>query len=232
MLAPERAAAPAPEPSREGKGAATHGEATPQDLVARSVALGYRVIDDYIKQGQQTAQRLRQGAYGADSLATDVEHLATRLIETVSDFAATWVEFLELSRANGAASGNGEASPRSPAAARASDPVAGSGADTPAPGEVMRLHVRLSTRRQAEVVLDTEPIPAGSTLVPQALRAAEAGLPRIVDVAFEQAAAPGSATIAVRIPDHHPPGVYSGRIVDAASNRPVGTLTVTIPAVE
>src|SRR5689334_10143591 len=48
------------------------------DVIARSVDLGYRVVDEYVRQGQKAAQRLNQRSYGAQTMAGDVQDLAMR----------------------------------------------------------------------------------------------------------------------------------------------------------
>jgi hypothetical protein len=231
--------------------AAPAGGATPQDVVFRSVSLGYSVIDDYIRRGQRAAQELRQGTYGADALAGDLQDIGARMVQYLSDFTATWAEFLERAGGNGAR----EARPTRPVerparesgaaphhvggtpAARAGEsadatPIASARSqDSPAsqpPSSVPQLRVRveLSTRRRAQLALDLKPLPSGCRLTVHALRTT-AGGPRLDQVSF-QAGVADTGTIRLCIPDDHPPGTYSGVVIDEESNRPVGTLTVVL----
>jgi hypothetical protein len=86
--------------------------------------------------------------------------------------------------------------------------------------------VALETRRRAELTLDLAPLPSDCRLVVHALRTT-AGGPRLDQVSFQPGAA-DTGTIRVRIPDDHPPGMYSGLVVDEEGNRPVGILTVVL----
>ena len=49
------------------------------DVVSRSVDLAYRVVDEYVRQGQKTAQRLSERSYAPEAMARDVQDLTTRL---------------------------------------------------------------------------------------------------------------------------------------------------------
>src|SRR4030095_690583 len=50
-----------------------------EDAVSKSVELGYRVVDDYIQQGQRAAQRLSEGKLTAEVLTSEVNDLGGRI---------------------------------------------------------------------------------------------------------------------------------------------------------
>src|SRR5215470_15787877 len=102
---PEAPAA-APPPESRGTGLS--------DVVSRSVDLGYRVIDEYIRQGQKAARRLNDRSFGTQAVASDLQELGMRMTQYASDFAAVWLEFVQLAATRNGAGG---------AAATADSPV-------------------------------------------------------------------------------------------------------------
>src|SRR5438128_6977170 len=72
-------APPARAPEDEGA-----AEARPTSLgeaVSRSVELGYRVVDEYVRQGQRAAQRLNDRSLGPETIARDVQDLTARMAQ-------------------------------------------------------------------------------------------------------------------------------------------------------
>src|SRR6185295_11430384 len=60
----------------------------PADLgtvIARSVDLAYRVMDDYVQQGQRAAERVAGRAYGPDAWVTDAQDVTARVARYASD---------------------------------------------------------------------------------------------------------------------------------------------------
>src|SRR5262245_11423332 len=85
-----------PEQSTSGATSTTYQtSASLNDVVSRSVELGYRVIDEYIRQGQRAAQRFTERSYGADTMANDLQQAAPLMTQYASDFLALWFEFMQ-----------------------------------------------------------------------------------------------------------------------------------------
>jgi hypothetical protein len=190
----------------------TSGDASLGDVVSRSVELGYRVVDEYIRQGQQAAQRVNARTYGPAAATSDLQDLAARMARYTSDFLGLWLEFVD-------AASRGDAVGR--AAATATEP-AGSGGDA----ECLRIVVVCA--RPTEVSLDLRPKAGGRPLVVHALRAVDPAKPALSDVVFSGEADGSPATVRVEVPADQPEGIYSGLLVDEESNRPVGTLSVRV----
>src|SRR5262245_3645482 len=55
------------------------------DPMARAVELGYRVVDDYIRQGQNAARLIEGGAYGPQAARQDAQDFALRLFQYASE---------------------------------------------------------------------------------------------------------------------------------------------------
>ncbi len=200
--------------------------------VSRAVELGYRVIDEYIRQGQKAASRMREGRVNTESLQADVEELGMRMAQHASDFAAMFGELL--TRGGLGSEGKGEApAPASPAdAPPASEPRASAGA-APAPSAPAHTQLRIAmvSARAAEVSVDLQPGAATRPLIAHALRLYQAeGEPegvrgRITDVAFEPGVPP---TLRLRIAPTCAAGTYHGLLIDPDSSLPVGTLCVRV----
>lgn len=190
----------------------------PSDTIARAVELGYRVVDDYVRQGQAAAQRSRDPAAAAGGLGGDVQDMMTRWFQYTSELSELWFRMIGLAAA-GAAPG---------AAAPGTPPVGAPGAAAepgPAPAR-SRVAVAVSCARPVEVILDLRPEACGERLRAHDLRSADADRPRIEGVVVERGA--DGVTLRIRVPDTHPDGTYSGLLLDEASSVPVGSVSVRV----
>jgi len=211
---------------------ATDGGRSPriEDAISRSIELGYRVVDDYIQQGQRAAQRLSTGRLGAETVASEMQDLGARIARYASDFFGAWVELLDLA-AEGSAARRHAAAPAgaAPAAAGpANPPPKATNPDRRTPSGV-RLEV-VSTR-PTDIDLDLRLERVTGALRAHALRSADPRKPRL-DPPTIRPDETGRTTpvLTVRVPDGHPAGSYEGLILDEATNRPVGSLRVTLGA--
>ncbi len=197
--------------------------------VSRSVDLGYRVIDEYIRQGQRAAQRLNDRSYGAQAMTSDVQELALRVGQYTSEFAAIWFELIQAAVIGAAEHKNG--APRGTQAVRTSDATASSAPAPerlPAAAEPARVRIAITSPRPAEVSLDLRPELAARPVLVNALRALDPDKPRVSDVVFEPACNGDPPTLRLRVPADQPAGVYNAVMVDAETSRPVGTISLRI----
>jgi len=210
-------------------GAGTDAEAIPdgrkqprlQDAISRSVDVGYRVVDDYIKQGQRAAQRLSEGKLTAEVMASEVQDLSGRIARYASDFFGAWVELLELATAGSAA--------RQAAATTTESPSATS-QPPPSRSTSERLQVEVAASRPVEVSLDLRPERVTGTLRPHALRSTDPRKPRLTDLTIHPSDGGGAPVLRIGIPDAQPAGTYEGLLIDEATNRPVGSVRVVLRA--
>jgi len=201
------------------------GEDAGDDVVTRSVELGYRVIDDWMRQGQRAARRLGQGPYDPASFTQDVQDLTARIAQHASDLFGLWVELFEMAAAGGPRGGapgvpvSGEPNGASPSAPiRAAAPA-------PAP---LAVRIEVTSNIATEVALDLRPEAAGGHLVAHELRAADPEAPRLREVEITRDGEGGPFVARLRVPDDQPPGIYNGLILDEDTSRPVGTLSVRV----
>ena len=113
-LHPERITRPEPERTHPVRSwstllptsAAVNGGAgaTLESVVSRSVELGYRVVDDDMREGQRAAQRVGERSFAADALTGEVQQLTARMTRYAQDFLEVWLQLVELATA-GSASG-------------------------------------------------------------------------------------------------------------------------------
>jgi hypothetical protein len=99
----------------------------------------------------------------------------------------------------------------------------------PAPtGEPASVRIEIVASTPTAVALELRPEARTQSLTVHALRGASEDQPRITAVDYRPATATTPAALRISIPSGHPRGVYSGVLVDEATNRAVGTLTVEI----
>jgi len=199
------------------------------DVVARSVELGYRVVDEYIRQGQKAALRLNERSYGAQAMTGDVQDLGMRMLEYASDFAGVWLEFVQVAATASAPPVPAENGPAQPPATPNSD-----GVEKPIqPGrasEEGRSRVRIEVRstQTTEVSLDIRPGAVRSTLIVHALRAMDPDTPRLSQVTFQRESDDEPGHLRIEVPADQPPGIYNGLIIDEKTSLPVGSVSVRI----
>jgi hypothetical protein len=204
---------PRREPQRAWSGAGAGGG----DIVSRAVDLGYRVVDEYIRQGQRAAEQLGARAPIADAMGQDMQELAVRMAEYTSDAFTLWLQFF-----NAALVTNGQAPP-SPSMPRGWESVA-----TASERRAVRVRLDVTGPGGVEATLDLAPEACGRALTVQALRAADPAKPRLTDVRVIAAGGEEPATLVVRIPDDQPPDLYSGIVVDAETGRLAGTVAIRV----
>jgi len=192
------------------------------DVVTRSVELGYRVVDEYIRQGQKAAARFGSPSLGTETMASDMQDLGVRMVQYTSDVFGLWFEMMNVMLAGGSPfrPGNGIAAPPPPA-----EPPPPTRA-APADGGGARVRVEVASTRPAEVSVDLRPDAAGRRLVVHGLRAVDPAKPRLADVSI--VADGDQVTVRVRVPPDVPAAVYNGLIVDEETSRPAGTVSVRI----
>lgn len=208
-----------------------------EDILARSVELGYRVVDEYLTRGQEAAQRVRHGVYGAEELTQDVQSVASQLVRSASDFAGAWVEFFALAGRDTVPAPLGLR-----AAARESvRPAANGVPESPAPADagaadatalaLLRVRLSVTAGRPVETALDVDSVPATHGIVAHQPRLATDGSIRIRDVRVEPEN-DGTMRIRVVVPIDQSPGRYTGLVVDDTTNLPAGELTIVVPPLD
>jgi hypothetical protein len=199
--------------------------------VTDGVRLGYRVIDDYLKKGQEAAQSL--GGAGGETLkaaSTEVQRLTQRMFQYASDLASAWMELVQTMTVTGLASGEASAkngAPRSAtvgeeAAPQAREPVANP-ADQPC-----AVSLEIESPLPTETTIDLRRRAIDQPVDVQPLSSDDLAAPRITGISIVALPKAGRVLVRVRVPPTQPSGVYRGLIIDRSSNLPCGTLAIRV----
>lgn len=198
------------------------GEPAP-DPAARELSVGYRVLEDYLRDGARAAREheLHDPA--------QAEPLIQRIARASSDFGAVWLELVRalLSSASGAPGPVGS----DPGPFRMPD-VPAPAAPDPAPAAPATTLSAESPRIRVHSLLPVElsfrwlqAAPMQEPLIVHELRGSD-GAPAVSSVLAQYE---GEALVlSIRIPDGQPPGCYSGLIVSSVSNLPQALLVVRV----
>jgi hypothetical protein len=190
--------------------------------------MGYRVIDQYIRQGQTFAQAGWPSRSSAAS-PLDPQKLTERMFQYASDLAGVWLEYAQ-------AVGQAPVPPGSEGPARAAPaaPHVG-GFDIGSPSRAdraspvpPRVSIDVVASQRVELSVDLRPGAARCTLRVFDLRALDPELPRISGVTIEATPEDDRVLVRLELPEGQPAGVYTGVIVDHASHLPHGTLSVRV----
>src|SRR5512143_2762707 len=159
------------------------GAASLQDVLSRSVDLGYRVVDEYIRRGQQAAQRINDRSYGGDALTNDLQEISVRMAQYASDFATIWFEMLQTAAGSTGRKPTNLGFGISPTATTGTTDGAG-GSPTPRPtpeeaqrSDCTRVKIEVVSSRATEVLVDLRPHATARPVVVHALRAVDPDKP-------------------------------------------------------
>jgi len=219
-----------PPAAPEGGGPFAGGGSSPaQDAVSRGVDLGYRVIDEYLRQGLHTARSFSRRSGPEANAGEGLQDAWARMLSVTSELSSVWLSMLM----NGVAGGGGfarAATPppppdRTPATSQSHGAAASPAA---AASDPTFLAIDVDSPRAVEVTVDVRSCPPGASLRAQELRAAEPDCPPLREVSLARSGEDGPLRIRIRFPPTQPPGVYVGAIVAQATHLPCGTLCVRI----
>jgi hypothetical protein len=226
-----------PEASTSAEPAPNPSPVAPQ--LSDTVELGYRIIDEYLKQGQQVAQAFNPTAWGGKGptgSVDDIQQMGQRVMQYGWDFAGMWFEMWSRMAGNAGAWMPIPGMPRPPGAEAKPGPAEGpppaakngsSPGSAGANGEGERIVVSVVSERPTSTAVELRPGPQ-SELVVHSLRAEGHDGPAIRDVRVERQAADGSVVVKVTVLASQAPGTYNGLIIDAKTNLPRGTLSVRV----
>jgi hypothetical protein len=193
------------------------------EMITRSVDLGYRVIDEYVRQGQRAAEQLTGRTTDFDAMTGNVQEMSVRMAQYTSDLLGVWFQMMSAAMAAPATAGWSAPTATRPEPVRAAGPAAAA----PAPTEPVRVRVEVASTQPVEVGLDLRPGAGLTPLIAHALRAVEPDKPNLT-VTVVANGEPGVLRLRVRVADDHPAGVYSGLLLDEVSGLPVGALSLRV----
>ena len=209
------------------------------DVVARSVELGYRVVEENIRRGREVAEQLRGHPTGAPTIPHSLQQLSECTLRYAADLAAFWRDVVAAVApgidGNSSSPRRREPSPRSPSdgfgtAVGGAGPEAFTGSS---PEGRTAVSVAITSLRPTRVTLELRPQSEGRRLDTHGLREVDAAIPPLDDVAFEPGGddtdgSHGGICLRIRVPEEQPPGLYSGVVFDRDTGHPQGTLAVRL----
>jgi hypothetical protein len=204
------------------------------DSVQRGVEVGYRVIDEYMKQGASMAGSFTGPAAASAPGAADLSGMTERMVKYASDFTSLWFEAMgQVMTASSASSAANGKAPNGAASNAAKAPASRQAKAPPDAGTVepqsfrVALHVRSRATVNVDLTLD-DAAEVGTVWKVESLRR------RGADHAITNASiAPpptkgGPLRVAIDVPEKTPPGRYTAAVVDEASGQPRGRLTIVV----
>lgn len=233
--------------SSKGSGEGTIVSDTVQKAITDAVSLGYSVIERQIHEGQQAADRLREGISTSQALNTDVTKVVESLVATTKDVGAAWLGLMSIvvrsvapqSTTPNDCTGMQQnfAGLHSPGLSRATitttTRTASSGGATtissitstdPSGGAKVPVAIVVKGRGAEQVTLDLRPPSASFAPFARPL----AGNDPRHSLAVSFGLSDNKPVLTVDIPTGLPAGTYSGAVIDSSTNAPGGTVSVTV----
>ncbi len=218
---------------------APHSQASPSqaappngatsDAVSQGVKLGYQVIEEHIRQGQRIAQQFNSRSYNLSNVGNDVRELAERLVRDSTNLLSLWFNLMT-SLANNvdlSKSFSQMTSPPSPPTSNGVAPQQASAAAEPT-SHGTAVSIELLASSPTQVTLNLSPKAERLFLATPGLHAMTADTPPLTDLTFIPALDNNPASLRIRVPDQHPPGLYTGVLVDRNTGLPQGTVSVRV----
>jgi hypothetical protein len=200
------------------------------DSVQRGVELGYRVIDEYIRQGTSMAASFTSPRGAQAPSLQDLPQMTERMLRYAADMSSLWFDAMNMMVSNLGAQAGAPAANGAAPSADATGP-APARPPTATPGAVQPARVVLDVRspeHAAEVIVALDE-PAPDAVVEELRNVSGHDQSGIGGVKL--GTAPDGATrVRVRVPKGLAPGRYSGAVLAAATRRPIGRVTVVLDA--
>jgi hypothetical protein len=196
-----------------------------RDASYEAINSGYRIIDEYMRQGQRIAEDFWLPATDATSQPPEHVRMMERFLRSAGDMGSAWLEMMtQWTRPAGA-----DMSPRGTAGPFTAGRTNGhataeethNGAPHPAAWSIAvesSRPVRVSVETHGRLE-DIEASPLVST---------DRSLPPITTPCVEVEAETGRALLRVAVADDQPPGTYHGVLLDRRTQRPGGTITLRV----
>jgi hypothetical protein len=186
-----------------------------EGVIETGVRDANRVIDDYLTTGQASARALRN-AIGIGAANGNVQDVATRMMRAASDLMSFWFDFMAQSApAAGPAAGMPQGS--------APQSIPATVSERRAP-----VVVQVDALRPVAVTVDLRSGTKTSRFSLDRLHPVRKGAPPLTGVHIEAPEGDGPIVVSVSVAAEQPAGVYNGVVLDEATSRPLGTISVDI----
>ena len=193
------------------------------ELVAETVRLGYRVIEENLRQGRTAAERIRARDYDLGDARDDVATLGRRFLDLAYDLGTSWFDLIgavvDDPRLRDALRPQpGEPQPRK-------RPADGA---PPAQGTAVKVVGHRGAHGQAQLA-DLSSLRQPPQVTPLRPVNGPPGAAAIMGARLGAANETGALAVIVPVPADQPPGTYAGTIHESGSNRLLGSVSLTVP---
>jgi hypothetical protein len=192
----------------------------------------YRLIDEYVRQGQRMAENLWLPLGGGPAArAASAFNAPERLMRAMGDMSMAWVEMMEQFTKNAQSKPEqGPVGSAGPFASTRVDQPAGAPSAAPSPSSAkianQPLKLTLDARGRVEISVQLGDAAALDRIEPTELRSFGSDAEPIRGV--ELAGVPEDPVLRVCVPEGQPPGTYNGLFLERGSQRPCGTVTLVV----
>jgi hypothetical protein len=191
----------------------------------------YRVIDDYLRQGQRMAEQFWLPAMGSNGPMNQFGPLFERFMRSAGDMGTAWVEMMSQwsSPPRGIEVAQGTAGPFGAGkTTRHSERDFQEGPPRDRPATSTGVSVQVESARKFQISVDLLDASEPGDLEIHELVASDRALSPIADVTIEKDASGRRVTVRVRVPKTQPPGVYNGMLLERGTHRPRGTVSLSL----
>jgi hypothetical protein len=190
----------------------------------------YRVIDEYLRQGQRMAERVWLPMIADAAPMADFGRIFERFMRSAGEMGTAWLEMMgqwstpprptEIPRGGAGPFSAGRSPERSapPAQPDRAGKARGGGG----------VSVQVESRRRFEIRVDLFDSDDAGGLEIKELVGARSAKDRITGVSVESKPGARKATVRVKVPDGQRPGLYNGMLLDQTSHQPRGTVSLRL----
>lgn len=197
----------------------------PLETIGRGVREGYRVVEDYLREGQRVARQINRRQYGPRQMGDDLQSLTGRMFRDSTRLLGLWVELMSSSVESLWGGGRPGPAGRPGPPDRTGGDAERDAADT----EATAVTVEVASPHPARVTVHLTAGAAEQPLRPTPL-SGDPGAPPLTDVAFERGGPDEPPLLRISVPADQPPGIYHGVLVEPASHDHRGTVRVELRA--
>jgi hypothetical protein len=208
----------------------TTGTRTASDAVQRGVELGYRVVDEYLRQGTQAADAFSGRSRQQSMPSADFPQMAERMMRSAQDFSSLWFDMMGTLMQNmpNQASSGARPAPTgvgwSPSPGSAVAHSAGADKEHSETGR-WRVIVRVESSRPTEATVTLDDTFSAAVVEPLRPAAGSA----VIEASLEVATDPARVIrLIARVPPEVPADRYTGAVFDAVTGRPLGRVTIEV----
>jgi len=181
------------------------------------VGLAYRVIEKHIRDGKRNAEQFNSQPYTTRAVTDGFQEILERTLRFQTELLPLWIEAL-----SSAVRIDPAQRPHTPGTAWRQE------GNSTASRNSRAISIEIASVRPVQVSLDLRENPESSALVCLGLRAVDEAKPPLNGISLTPETTRDALTLRIPIPDAHPPGIYSGVIVDGNTGETRGTLSVRI----